>query len=415
MTRPRRTSAPPRVHMVTYSTKPRGGVVHCLELADALHRNGCQVHVFALGDPAEGFFRPVAVPHTIFPAPGPEGTLEERVQRALDALQRGLERERFADGDLLHAQDCIAGRAIVAIRGAGAPVVTVRTVHHIDDFTTPALIDCQRRSITEPDHVLVVSQFWRARLREEIGIDADVVTSGVDTGRFREFPPARAAMLRARAGATGRTLFLTVGGIEPRKATRDLVEALAMLRHQLTPAPVLALVGGHSFQDHRPYAESVLERARELGLETGKDIVQLGTVADAELPGWYHAADVFVFPSVKEGWGLALLEAMAAGLPAVATDIPVFREFLDGDQALLVPPSDPAALSQAMLAAATDHALRRRLELGGRKLAERYTWDACAHQHMALYERFCMAARQRTGAQKRDRLRRRQEAHGRRG
>lgn len=388
MTGLRGAGAPPRVHLVTYSAKPRGGVVHCLELADALHRGGCQVHVFALGDPAEGFFRPVTAPHTIFPAPDPAGTLEERVQRALDALRRGLAGVRFAEGDLLHAQDCIAGRAVVAIRDAGAPVVTVRTVHHVDDFTTAALIDCQRRSITEPDHVLVVSQFWRTRLREEFGVSADVVTSGVDTDRFREYPPADAATLRARAGAAGRTLFLTVGGIEPRKATRDLIEALAMLRHEMTPPPVLALVGGHSFQDHRAYAESVLARARELGLETGKDVVLLGTVPDAELTGWYHAADVFVFPSVNEGWGLALLEAMAAGLPVVATDIPVFREFLNGNQALLVPPSDPRSLSQALLAAASDRALRRRLGHAGRAVAERYTWDACADQHVALYERF---------------------------
>ena len=60
----------PRIALVTYSTKPRGGVVHCLELAEALYRAGCPVHVFALGDPAAGFFRPTAVPHTIFPAPG---------------------------------------------------------------------------------------------------------------------------------------------------------------------------------------------------------------------------------------------------------------------------------------------------------------------------------------------------------
>ena len=80
--------------------------------------------------------------------------------------------------------------------------------------------------------------------------------------------------------------------------------------------------------------------------------------------------------------------------PPVATDIPVFREFLDGDQALLVPPSDQAALSQAMLATGTDRTLRRRLTLEGRKVAERYAWDACARQHIALYERFTEAARQ---------------------
>ncbi|HEU5390232.1 MAG TPA: MSMEG_0565 family glycosyltransferase [Streptosporangiaceae bacterium] len=323
MTRQHEITAPPRVALITYTTRPRGGPVHCLELADALHRSGCRVHVYALGDPAEGFFRPVRTPHAIFPAPGPEGTLEDRVQRAFDALCQGLGREHLERGDFLHAEDCVAGRAAVAIRDAGAPVVTVRTVHHVDDFTTKALIDCQRRSIIEPDHVIVVSRFWQALLREEFGVDADVVTSGVGTDRFREFPPDRARTLRARAGATGRTLFLTVGGIEPRKGSRDLVEALAMLRHRMTPSPVLAVVGGHSFQDHRPYAESVLTRARDLGLETGRNIVQLGTVPDAELPVWYHAADVFVYPSVKEGWGLALLEAMAAGLPAVATDIPV--------------------------------------------------------------------------------------------
>jgi glycosyltransferase-like protein len=339
------------------------------------------------------------VPHTIFPAPGPEGTLEERVQCSLDALRYGLGHEQFRDGDVLHAQDCIAGRAVVAIRDTGAPVLAVRTVHHVDDFTTEALIDCQRSSITEPDHVIVVSQFWRARLREDFGVDTDVVTSGVDTARFRHPHGVRPGLLRTRAGAAGRTLFLTVGGIEPRKGTRDLVEALALLRHRMTPPPVLAVVGGHSFQDYRPYAESVLERAHRLGLEAGKDIVRLGTVPDAELPGWYHAADVFVFPSVKEGWGLALIEAMAAGLPAVATDIPVFREFIDGDQAVLVPPSDPAALAEAMLAAATDPALRRRLAREGPKVAKRYTWDACARQHIALYERFSMAAKQHGGAQ----------------
>ena len=80
--------------------------------------------------------------------------------------------------------------------------------------------------------------------------------------RPRGFDPAA---LRASVGATGRTLFLTVGGIEPRKGTRELVEAMALLRGRLVPAPVLAIVGGHSFQDYRPYAASVLQRAKSLG------------------------------------------------------------------------------------------------------------------------------------------------------
>ena len=106
---------------------------------------------------------------------------------------------------------------------------------------------------------------------------------------------------------------------------------------------MLAVVGGHSFQDYRAYRDAALAGLPELGLELGRDVVLLGTVSDDELPAWYRAADAFAFPSVKEGWGLAVLEALSAGLPVVASDIPVFREYLtDGRDALLVPPADVA-------------------------------------------------------------------------
>ena len=89
----------------------------------------------------------------------------------------------------------------------------------------------------------------------------------------------------------------------------------------------------------------------------GEDVVILGTVPDAEMPGWYQAADTFVFPSVKEGFGLVVLEAMAAGLPVVVSDIPVFREFLDRGEALLSRAGDSASLARAMRRAVTDRAL----------------------------------------------------------
>jgi len=66
----------PRVAIITYSTKPRGGVVHAMHLAEALHRRGTPVHVIALGDPARGFFRPLRAPHTVLPAPASAPTLE---------------------------------------------------------------------------------------------------------------------------------------------------------------------------------------------------------------------------------------------------------------------------------------------------------------------------------------------------
>lgn len=175
--------APLRIALVTYSTRPRGGMVHTLHLAQALHAAGQPVHVFALGGPREGFFRPTTVPHTIFPAPQPTPTLEERVFAAVDALAEGLSRVAGRDHDLLHAQDCIAARAAVRVRDTTSGLPVLRTVHHVDDFATATLVDRQRRSIVEPDGILVVSEYWRRVLARDYGVTAAVVTNGVDAGR----------------------------------------------------------------------------------------------------------------------------------------------------------------------------------------------------------------------------------------
>lgn len=379
-----RRTASPRIALVTYSTKPRGGVVHALNLAEALHRRGEPVHLFALGE--GGFYRPTDAPHTLFPAPAWAPTLAERVFRSIDALTRGLAQVLPGAYDVVHVEDCIAARAATHVRDVVASVPVVRTVHHIDDFTTPSLIECQHRSVLDPDHVVTVSDSWRRELGDLYGIDADVVHNGVDTTRFGGKPPLAPEVLRRRVGATDRFLFLTVGGVEPRKGSDSLVEALAELRDDVEPPPMVATVGGHSFQDHRPYRERVYRRISELGLDT--DFVQLGTVSDDELTSWYRAADGFVFPSVKEGWGIAVLEAMAAGLPVVASDIPVFREYLrDEENALLAPAGDPAGLAEAMRRVVGDRQLRARLSAAGPCLAADFTWDRAAERHGELYRR----------------------------
>lgn len=372
------------VALVTYSSKPRGGVVHTLAVAEALHRRGVPVHVYALGDPQAGFFREVAAPYTIIEAPPWAPTLEERVFASIDSLTDGLRHELGEGPHILHAQDCIAARAAGRLRSDGRRVVVVRTVHHIDEFSTPALVECQEQSIIEPDHVLVVSRHWQGLLESEFGVRPDIVPNGVDTARFASPGAVSPAALRARAGLDDGFVFLTVGGLEPRKGSLHLVEALAKARTAVEPAPRLAVVGGHSFQDHRQYRDRCLARAEELGL-TGDGLVLLGTVPDAELPAWYHAADAFAFPSVTEGWGLVVLEAMAAGLPAVTSDIPVFREYLTPDDAVLVPPGDPDALADAMARLVGDAELRDRLAARGPHVAGRFTWQASADRHAALY------------------------------
>jgi glycosyltransferase-like protein len=390
---------PTPVALVTYSVKPRGGVVHTLALGEALHRAGHPVRVVALGDPAGGFFRPVHVPFTIIPAPPTLPTLEERVFANVDALFEGLV-SLAADYPILHTQDCISAQAACRLRDAasgsdpasgadraaeGQPPVVIRTVHHVDDFTTQSLIDCQRRAILEPDRILVVSEHWRELLQHEYGTSAEVVHNGVDVARFQAADRAQAAALRQRVGAAGRPLILAVGGIEPRKGSDTLAEAIASLRRS-GRRPVLAVVGGHSFQDYRDYQQRVLSSLPRLGLRLGDDVVLLGTVADAELPAWYAAADVFAFPSTKEGWGLAVLEAMSACVPVVTSDLPVFREYLrPGWDALMVPVADAPALAAALAAILDDQQLASRLCSAGLAVSARYSWDRSAAQHQAIY------------------------------
>jgi glycosyltransferase-like protein len=386
VTAPAATGPPLPVALVTYSVKPRGGAVHTVHLAEALHAAGYPVRVIALGDPDVGFFRPVRAPVTIIPAPPALPTLEERVFASVAALAEGLG-PLAAGYPVLHTQDCISARAADQVRDAAdtsAPFV-LRTVHHVDDFTSPSLIDCQRRAILEPDRILVVSEHWRDLLHDEYGVVAEVVHNGVDAARFQAADPGQARELRDRAGAADRPLILSVGGIEPRKGSDTLVRALAELK-QAGRHPVLAVVGGHSFQDYRPYRDRVLGSLPSLGLSLDDDVVLVGTVPDAELPAWYAVADVLAFPSTKEGWGLAVLEAMSAGLPVVASDLPVFREFLAPDRdALMVPVDDAPALAAALSKVLDTPDLAASLRTAARATAERFSWSRSAAEHQAIY------------------------------
>jgi glycosyltransferase-like protein len=386
-----RPGASRRVALITYTTAPRGGVVHTLALAEALDAIGVDVHVYGL-DPGTGsFFRPVSVPFTLFPAPDPGISLEQKIFASVDALADGL-RPVAGQYDVLHSQDCISARAATRIRdelgGAGdrggGPVV-LRTVHHVDDFSTPALVECQRRAIVEPDGVLVVSDQWRTILRQEFAVAAQVVGNGVDPSRFPALDPVARRMLRDAVGAGQRGMLLSVGGIEPRKGSTVLFGALGLLRARGV-RPVLVMIGGHTFQDHRDYRDRALAMLAPAGLRSGADVVQLGTVSEAELGAWFRTADVLAFPSVAEGFGLVALEALAADLPVVASSLPAFGEFLtDGVDALLPPVGDVEALADALHRVLTDPGLRRRLTRAGRDVVPLYTWQASARRHAEIY------------------------------
>lgn len=389
---------PLRIALFTYSTRPRGGVVHALELAEALAELGHQVRLFALEKPGRsGFFRPTDIPASFIPVDeDTDETMDERIARYIEAYVVYLARELSARHvyDVYHAEDCISGNALVRLRRLGRVPHVVRTVHHVDDFPSPALMGCQRDSIVDPDTVLVVSEWWRHRLAEDFGVDAQVVHNGVDLRHFT--PPQNSTAReadRARLGVSGRTVILSVGGVEPRKNTLVLLDAFVRARRPIREAtglsPILVIAGGATLFDYREYRDAFeLEVARlvKVGLLEPDSVLRTGPIGNDELLAHYRAADVLAFPSLNEGWGLTVLEAQATGTPVVASDLPVLREYLVHESnALLVPPEDPDAIAGALLRAVADRALAATLRQHGFETARRYDWESSAIRHVRIY------------------------------
>ncbi len=379
--------------MLTYSLRPRGGVVHALEISEALARRGHEVELIALGPPGETFFRAPSVPSRIVRYEPIDAPFDERILAMLVAYRDGLVRPLGQGGfDLIHCQDCLSANAALELRDAGVVPHVIRTVHHIDDFTSPSLVECQDRSILRPDALLCVSEPWVARLSSEFGMRAELVSNGVDTGRYR---PARGAFERRRAREAfklgDRFTVLTIGGIEPRKGSLTLLEGFARLR-SLAPEldPLLVVAGGATLFDYRHEVDRFHGRVAELAL--GDAVRVLGSLPDAEIESLYRAADAFAFPSTKEGFGLAALEALASGLPVVASDLDEFASYLShGRSALLVPVGDGDALGAALERVGRSEATRRELRAGGLRVAASYTWDRAAAAHERAYAELLVA------------------------
>ncbi len=378
-----------RIAMLTYSVKPRGGVVHAVEVSEALTRRGHEVELFALAREGETLYRPTRVPLNLVRHVPLDAPFDEKIQAMLEAYTEGL-RPLLTGYDVIHSQDCLSANAALALRDEGSIDHVIRTVHHVDDFTSPSLVECQDRSILAPDHVLCVSQPWVERLARDFGVRAGLVANGVDPRRFR--PPrdrAERASARRLAGLGDRFAVLTVGGIEPRKGSLTLLEGFALLRERV-PDALLLIAGGTTLFDYRHELERFAARADELGVT--EHVWRLGALDSSELERLFRAADAFAFPSVKEGFGLAALEAVAAELPLVASDLDVFRGFLtDGESALLTPAGDARALAEALYRVAHDKPLRTRLRKGGRAVVARHTWEAAALAHERAYERAAVA------------------------
>ncbi len=359
-----------RVALITYSTKPRGGVVHTLNLAEAMARLGVDVTVWSLargGD--EGFFRAVdpAVRVRLVTFPGRENeTITERIVRSIDTLRAAFDPGAY---DIVHAQDCISANAVGTC---------IRTIHHLDQFTTPILVDCHEKAVVNPYARICVSRAVADEVESGWGLTPTVIPNGVAYERFAGAASDDADASEARRRWSDRLgdYVLAVGGIEPRKGSIDLLDAYAVLR---TAHPELTLVfaGGETLFDYRDYRADFDRRRAELDVEP----IVLGNVPDDDLPSLVAACRVFAFPSVKEGFGLAAMEALAAGRPVVARDLPILREVFGETVAYASTVGELASALEASLTPDPDRAV------SGRALAASLTWDDAARRHLEFYAR----------------------------
>ncbi len=384
-----------KIGLLTHSVNPRGGVVHTLELATALHRLGHDVTVMAPATPGQTLFRAVPCHVALVPVEPAPADVREMVGQRIAAYRRTLDHTpELASFDVLHAQDGIGANALADLRDAGRIPGFVRTVHHLDDFGDPQLDHWQRRGCTEADLLLCVSDTWQAKLRDRLGLRAERVTNGVDAGRYGPMPDRHDARLRAELGLVGQgPVFLAVGGVEARKNTDRILEAFLAV-HRSMPGARLLIAGGASLLNHDRYVQGFRARLDASGLDTGPrgPVRILGPMDDGVMPALFRLADAVLMPSLNEGFGLVVLEALASGTPVVVSYIAPFTEHLDASHVHWADPLDAASIADAMQAALrAPRGMRLRLRCA--PLIERFSWAASADCHATLYARQLVRAR----------------------
>ncbi|MDE3090567.1 MAG: glycosyltransferase family 4 protein, partial [Chloroflexota bacterium] len=199
---------------------------------------------------------------------------------------------------------------------------------------------------------------------------------GFDAAFHPATHPQETKMFRAQHRLPDK-FILHVGTIEPRKNIARLVRAFARAKRAARLPHRLVLVGARGWK----YAEvdAVIEQEN-----MQNEVVFAGYVPQDELPLWYRAADLFVYPSLYEGFGLPSLDAMASGTPVVTSNAAALPEVV-GDAALLVAPEDEAALADAIVCALTDPARREAMSARGLAQAAKFSWARAARETADIY------------------------------
>ncbi len=232
------------------------------------------------------------------------------------------------------------------------------------------------RFLNAADAVIAVSESTKRDAIQLYGIDEAKITviyEGV-TDHFRRASPQAMAAVRRKYGLPDE-FILSVATIEPRKNLTSLLEAYHALRDEVSLGLVIVGKKGWLYSDF-------FNRLGELGLE--HDVLFPGFVPDEDLPALYSAADLFVFPSLYEGFGLPVVEALACGTPVVTSNAASLPE-VAADAAILVDPTSVDDIVRAVREVLNSKELREELRVKGPRQAARFSWQRAARETLAVY------------------------------
>ncbi|MBK5281139.1 MAG: glycosyltransferase family 4 protein [Nitrospiraceae bacterium] len=240
-----------------------------------------------------------------------------------------------------------------------------------------------RQTALRARKAITVSEFSARELVELYGLKREHIRV-IPNGVSEDFVPRRDDQtmeeLRKRIGLTAEHYVLFIGGADPRKNHQTFLEAAEMVRKKLG-SRMLVLVGSpiHPFGDYEKTARrrSLLEK-----------VLCPGRVSTNDLQLLYSSADLFVFPSLYEGFGMPVLEAMACGAPVLTSNSTALAE-VAGDAALLADPQDARALGEAMIRVLEDEPLRAALKVKGFARAKQFSWEQAAAKTVELYRQVC--------------------------
>lgn len=284
--------------------------------------------------------------------------------------------------DVFHSPDF----TLPPVRRGTRTLLTVHDLSFIRDPNSAApvlrhyLNKVVPRSVARADHVLADSRATRDDLIELYKTPPEkisVLYSGVNANFRPVTDPARLAAVRAKYQLGDAPFILAVGTLQPRKNYVRLIQAFTRLPQSLISNLQLLIVGGKGW-----LYDSIFAEVERLKLQTR--VLFPGFVDDADLPALYSAARVLAYPSLYEGFGLPMLEAMACGTPVVTSTASCLPE-VAGEAALCVPPTEVDALTHALDKAVNDESVRAELVTKGLARAKEFTWERAARELVRRY------------------------------